>query len=93
MRGALDCGGAHPQFYFTADDPEYVIRALAQRLDQEDLPLSQVILFFVACDRHIDGDTPQLGIQFVQIGDDKEAAAFLKRLDDDLEGVRVSFST
>ncbi|KAL0950079.1 hypothetical protein HGRIS_010083 [Hohenbuehelia grisea] len=49
-----------------SDDPESVIMAVAQRLDDGHFPLTQ------------------LGIQFVQIGQDSTARKYLTELDDDL---------
>ncbi|KAG9317865.1 hypothetical protein JVU11DRAFT_2093 [Chiua virens] len=50
-----------------------------------DEPLDSIVALARRLDR---GNYPlaQVGIQFVQIGDDRDATAFLKQLDDDLSG-------
>ena len=81
-------------FVFVADDPEAVIVTAAKRLDARNYPLTQV-----SCSTHntlcslVDLTLlPQVGIQFVQIGDSASATTYLNELDDALStnnGVRV----
>ena len=82
------------QLCVSGDEPVDSIVALARRLDRGNYPLAQV-------SEIIEGENvtatnfglKKIGIQFVQIGNDKEATEFLRQLDDDLSGtygVRVS---
>ena len=68
----------------TADDAESAIVQIANRLDRAGATLSQVRPLCPssggASDPH-----PQLGIQFVQIGTNSDARAFLEKLDNDLK--------
>jgi hypothetical protein len=67
------------------DDPRPVIMTAARRLDRLHAPLTQARFCL-----HLLGlpnmRSTQVGIQFVQIGTDPRATAFLKELDDDLQG-------
>lgn len=64
--------------YSPADDPSEVIIRAARRLDHSGVPR----------------EGRPFGIEFVQIGDDEEAAEALRELDDDIaieNGIRVGF--
>ncbi|GAA5917041.1 hypothetical protein JCM5296_001824 [Sporobolomyces johnsonii] len=65
------------------------------RADDPDM-VKDILVEFAARLDEVRAPPYQLGIQFVQIGDDPEAAAFLKELDDDLKpqlGVRDMVDT
>ena len=74
----------------TADNLKGTIVEIAQKLDENNAMLSQVHLL---CPLVYAVSNPyvQLGIQFVQIGQDTAAKAFLEKLDNELEkcGIRV----
>jgi hypothetical protein len=79
-----------------ADDPESVIVAAATRLDNGNFPLSQVHFYFTAENHTSTEPGIQVGIQFVQVGDSREATRYLQDLDDQLacrRGMRVSLVT
>lgn len=79
----------------SADDPEAVIIQAARRLDRGNLPVSQVRPSTVLLYRTFSAMSYllQVGIQFVQVGDDPRATEALRELDDELAkeyGIRVS---
>ena len=77
----------------SADEPQDSIVSLARRLDCGNFPLAQVGGIAQSEVMGTDPELSKVGIQFVQIGNDKVATEFLKELDDALSGthgVRVS---
>lgn len=69
----------------TADDLEGTIVHIAKKLDEKTAPLSQV-RWLCPLVRAVSHPYVQLGIQFVQIGDNHNVEEFLRKLDDDLKG-------
>lgn len=68
----------------TADDVEGVIVYVAQQLDELRRPLCQV-RYLCPSFRGASYPCVQLGIQFVQVGNNPAATKFLKELDDNLK--------
>lgn len=79
----------------TADDPQSVIEYVAKRLDNGNYDLTQVRPLLppdpVAAADLLSAflTTSKLGIQFVQIGNDKDASEYLRTLDDDLAATGI----